>query len=395
MREWGWTNPVLIDENGTIIAGHGRVSAARKLGINEVPVMIATGWTEAQKKAYTIADNQLALNAAWNLEALSTELHGLEELRFDLGLLGFDDLAGLMVDKTTGLTDPDEAPEPPVNPASVLGDVWLLGRHRLVCGDATSADDVAKALNGVTPHLMVTDPPYGVEFDPTWRKGSEKRTYMGDMPDREGIWREAWTLFPGDVVYIWHAAKWMAPLIQCLDEVGFDLRSQIIWNKMRFIIGRGNYSYNHDPCFYGVRKGRTAHWTGSNNQPTVWDIQHRLSYTNHGAQKPVECMRRPIENNSNAGQAIYEPFVGSGTTIIAAEMTGRACHALEISPAYVDVTVQRWQAFTSKQATLEADGRTFDEVSQARYDAKARSDDYEESCVVGTAEMRNNLMAAS
>src|SRR3990167_7541370 len=176
MREWGWTNPVLIGEDNGIIAGHGRVLAARKLGLTDVPCMVAKGWTEAQKRAYALADNQLTLNAGWNLEMLSTELRGLDELGFDLELLGFPDLATLMADKTVGLTDPDEVPETPVNPVTVLGDVWVVGRHRLGCGGSTDADMGGRCPNGVAPHLMVTDPPYGVEYDPAWRHTARRST---------------------------------------------------------------------------------------------------------------------------------------------------------------------------------------------------------------------------
>jgi len=351
IREWGWTNPVLVGEDGGIIAGHARVLAGRKLGLAEVPVMLASGWSEAQKRAYVLADNQLALNAGWNPELLRLELGELAGLDFDLGLIGFDEaqLAAL-TGSNPGLTDPDEVPEPPAVPVAQRGEVWALGRHRLACGDATSAEDVGRALAGVQPHLMVTDPPYGVDFDPTWRKGSEKRTYMGDKPDKEAAWKDVWALFRGDVIYIWHASGRIKDLWIVLEELGFELRQLIIWNKMRFIIGRGDYSYNHDPCFYGVRKGKKSGWTGARNQPTIWDIPHKASDTNHGAQKPVECMKRPIENNSSPGQAVYDPFVGSGTTIIAAEMTGRACHALEINPTYCDVTIERWQNFTGEKA---------------------------------------------
>jgi DNA modification methylase len=313
--------------------------------------MLAAGWSEAQKRAYVLADNQLALNAGWNPELLRLELGDLKELDFDLGLIGFGDaqLAALL-ESNPGLTDPDEVPESPTVPIAQMGDVWQLGRHRLVCGDATSAEDVARALGGVSPHLMVTDPPYGVEFDPTWRKGSEKRTYMGGNPDLESVWKEAWQLFPGDVAYIWHAHSKTQNLWLALADLQFELRQPIIWNKMRFIIGRGNYCFNHEACFYGVKQGRDAHWQGARDQSTVWDILHRSSDSNHGAQKPVECMLRPIKNSSCAGDAVYEPFCGSGTTIIAAEMTGRACHALEINPTYCDVTIERWQNFTGEKA---------------------------------------------
>lgn len=369
MTEWGWTNPVLVDEEGGIISGHGRVLAARRLGLAEVPVMVAEGWAEAQKRAYVIADNQLALNAGWDIEMLSSEVKGLAEWNFDLSLLGFADLDALLADKTEGLTDPDDAPSAPDHPVSELGDVWVLGRHRLVCGDSTDAGAVAKALDGVSPHLMVTDPPYGVEYDANWRNERVRqdgspiagRAIGKVLNDGEADWREAWALFPGEVVYCWHAGLRANSVFDSLVAAGFEIRAQIIWAKQQFAIGRGHYHFQHEPCWYAVRKGKTGHWHGDRKQTTLWRIDKPAkSETGHSAQKPVECMKRPIENNSSPGQAIYEPFSGSGTTIIAAEMTGRICHAIELSPAYVDVAVLRWQAFTGKQA-VSPDGRPFDE----------------------------------
>ncbi len=385
MKEWGWTNPILIDETGLIIAGHGRVLAARKLGFTDAPVMVATGWTEAQKKAYVLADNQLALNAGWNAELLSTELRGLDEMGFDLGLLGFGDLGALLADKTQGLTDPDETPEPPAEPVSVLGDVWLLGKHRLVCGDSTDADTVAKALNGVTPHLMVTDPPYGVEYDANWRnvampeKNDPKRWKDGAgratgavTNDDNADWREAWALFPGDVAYVWHAGNMAHVVAESLIATGLNIRAQVIWSKSQFVIGRGDYHPQHEPCWYAVRKGKPGHYGGGRKQSTIWQIDKpHKSETGHSTQKPVECMKRPIENNSSAGQAVYEPFSGSGTTIIAGEMTGRSIHAIELSPAYIDVAVIRWQNFTGQAATHEETGDTFSEMAAERLQAKA------------------------
>ena len=206
IREWGWTVPVLVDEAGGIIAGHGRVLAARKLGLAEVPVMVAAGWSEAQRRAYVLADNKLTLNAGWDAALLASELQGLAELGFDLGLTGFtaDELAALSADPNPGLTDPDAAPEAPAAPVSVLGDVWILGRHRLICGSSTDATTVAQVLNGVRPHLMVTDPPYGVEYDPAWRNAAldSRTTRTGKvLNDHRADWREAWALFPGDVAY--------------------------------------------------------------------------------------------------------------------------------------------------------------------------------------------------
>ena len=354
MKEWGWTNPILVDETGLIIAGHGRVMAARKLGLTEAPVMVAKGWTEAQKKAYVLADNQLAANAGWNAELLSTELKGLDASGFDLTLLGFGDLGALLADKTEGLTDPDDVPEPPADPVTMLGDVWLLGRHRLVCGDSTTVESVDACLNGVKPHLMVTDPPYGVEYDATWRGKAghanlgKNRTGIVEHDDRAD-WSEAWALFPGSIVYVWHGGLMSGVVAQSLTGCGFELRSQIIWNKTVMAMGRGDYHWKHEPCWYAVRG--TGSWAGDRKQTTVWDFASPLHImsgskeekTPHPTQKPVECMKRPIENNSSAGQAVYEPFSGSGTTIIAGEMTGRSIHAIELNPAYVDVAIKRWR----------------------------------------------------
>jgi DNA modification methylase len=369
IREWGWTNPVLVGEDGTIIAGHGRVLGARKLRIDEVPVMVATGWSEEQKRAYAIADNKLALNAGWDEELLGLELGELEGLGFDIDLVGFSEperlaLAALAND---GLTDPDDVPEVPVEPVSVAGELWVLGRHRLLCGDSTSPDDVERVLDGVSPHLMVTDPPYGVEYDPAWRKRAGvnlNKNKLGKVAnDNRADWREAWALFPGTVAYVWHAGRHSSAVQDSLEATGFQVRAQIIWAKDRFALSRGHYHWQHEPCWYAARG--TASWHGDRKQTTLWHINAREDGGHgHGTQKPVECMRRPIENNSSAGQAVYEPFSGSGTTIIAAEMTGRSVHAVELDPAYVDVAIQRWQAFTGQQAQL--DGRSFADVSDER-----------------------------
>jgi DNA modification methylase len=373
MREWGWTNPVLVDEAGTIIAGHGRVEAARKLGLTEAPVMIAAGWSEGKKRAYVIADNKLALNAGWDLDLLKVELGDLKLEGFDLGLTGFGELelSELLVDTSAGLTDPDSVPEPPANPLSHLGDVWLLGKHRLVCGDSTDREVVARCLDGVSPGLMVTDPPYGVEYDASWRNqvGAARTRRTGKvLNDDRADWREAWVLFEGDVAYVWHGGLHAGTVAESLVASGFEIRSQIIWAKERLVLSRGHYHWQHEPCWYAVRKGGKGSWAGDRKQATVWPIASRDqdAATVHGTQKPVECMRRPIENNSSPGQAVYEPFSGSGTTIIAGEMAGRSIHAIELSPAYVDVAVQRWQDFTGGQAVREGDGRTFDELADER-----------------------------
>ena len=382
IREWGWTVPILVDEQGGLIAGHGRVMAAKKLGIKEVPTMTADGWSEAQKRAYVIADNKLAINAGWDSDMLKVELEELKGLDFDLNLTGFngDELAGLLVEKTEGLTDPDEVPNAPEIPVTVLGDVWVLGKHRIVCGDCTTIESVDKALNGVKPHLMVTDPPYGVEYDADWRNKAKRAdgTPIGAKAigkvanDDKADWREAWALFPGDVAYVWHAGLFSGAVADSLIACDFSLRSQVIWAKGNFAIGRGDYHWQHEPCWYAVRKGKTGHYDGGRKQSTLWQIDKpQKSETGHSTQKPVECMKRPIENNSSPGQAVYEPFSGSGTTIIAAEMTGRCCHAIELNPAYVDVAVTRWQDFTGQKAILEGTEKTFEEIKKDRHDPQS------------------------
>ena len=375
IREFGFTNPIQINSEKTIIAGHGRLMAARKLGLEEVPAIILDHLSKAQQKALVIADNQLALNAGWDVDMLKAEIEDLNLEDFDLSLLGFDDkfLDGLLEpEPAAGLTDEDEVPEAPENPVSVLGDVWQLGKHRIICGSSTEADVVSKLLNGVEPHLMVTDPPYGVEYDADWRNKAVRKdgAAIGDravgkvLNDDKADWREAWALFPGDVAYVWHAGLFAGTVADSLIACGFKLRSQIIWAKSNFAIGRGDYHWHHEPCWYAVKDGKAGHYVGDRKQTTVWNIQKPMkSETGHSTQKPVECMRKPILNNSSAGQAVYEPFSGSGTTIIACEETGRCCYAVELNPAYVDIAVKRWQDFTGQEAVHVETGMTFNEIS--------------------------------
>lgn len=372
IREFGFTNPVLIDADGGIIAGHGRVMGARQLGLADVPCIRLGHLTDAQKRAYVIADNKLAMNAGWDDAMLALELRDLSAEGYDLGLTGFDtkDIDALIasLDATPeGSTDEDAVPAVPAVPVTRLGDVWLLGRHRIMCGDSTNADNVQTLLGGGMPHLMVTDPPYGVEYDPNWRNEADRangksygaRATGQVLNDDRADWREAWALFPGDVAYVWHAGVFSHTVADSLVSCGFEMRALIVWAKHRLVIGRGHYHHMHEPCWYAVKKGATGHWEGDRKQTTLWQIEHGKSETGHGTQKPVEAMKRPIENNSKHGDGIYEPFSGSGTTIIAAEKTGRRCYAMELSPAYVDVAVRRWQDFTGKRATLEATGAEF------------------------------------
>ncbi len=328
--------------------------------------MVAKGWSEAQKKAYAIADNQLALNAGWDMDLLRLEFKDLQEWGFDCELTGFADLDELLAERTTGETDPDAIPAAP-DPITKEGDVWLLGKHRLMCGDSTRKSDVKKLLGATKPHLMVTDPPYGVEYDPDWRNHAQRSdgTTIGASAisevdnDDQTDWREAWALFPGDVAYVWHASLSMSVHAASLAACGFDLRSQIIWAKNNLLISRGHYHWQHESCLYAVRQGGTGHWQGDRKQSTLWFIDKpRKSETGHSTQKPVECMRRPIVNNSKAGEKVYEPFNGSGTTVIACEMEGRVCYAMEVNPEYCDIAVKRWEEFTGKEAILDAQKET-------------------------------------
>ncbi|WP_347312032.1 site-specific DNA-methyltransferase [Defluviimonas sp. SAOS-178_SWC] len=372
IREYGFTNPVLVDGANGIIAGHGRVMAARQLGISAVPVIELAHLSEAQRRAYILADNRLAEQAGWDRDLLALELGDLRDLGVDLMELGFEagEIDALF---RSAEVDPreDVVPEVPEAPVSRPGDLWVLGSHRLLCGDATSGEAVARLLNGVIPHLMVTDPPYGVAYDPAWRNEaglSETKRTGKVLNDDRADWRDAWALFQGDVAYVWHGALHAGTVAESLVASGFAIRSQIIWAKERLVLSRGDYHWQHEPCWYAVRTKAKGHWAGDRKQTTLWQIASRDqdAATVHGTQKPVDCMRRPILNNSSPGQAIYEPFSGSGTTLIAAETTGRACHAMELDPAYVDVAVSRWQAFTGREATLDNDGRGFAEIAAER-----------------------------
>ena len=375
MARFGWTVPCMVGDDGELIAGHGRVLAATELGLAEVPVIRLGHLDEAERRAYRIADNKLTELGDWDEALLRDEVAGLLADDFDLSLLGFaeDELEALLQDPDLGddgaAEGEDDVPEPPADPVSVPGDLWRLGDHRLICGDSTSADVVARLLGDVRPLLMVTDPPYGVEYDPAWRNqtGAAKTKRTGKvLNDDRADWREAWALFPGEVAYVWHGALHAGTVADSLEATGFGIRSQIVWAKERLVLSRGHYHWQHEPCWYAVRgKG---HWSGDRKQSTLWSIPNRDqdATTVHGTQKPVECMRRPILNNSSAGQAIYEPFCGSGSTVIAAETSRRQCHAVELDPAYVDVIVTRWQDFTGKEAVLESEERSFAAIAAER-----------------------------
>jgi DNA modification methylase len=374
--KWGWTMPVLVDEEGVLICGHARIGAAAKLGLKSIPVVVVRGWSEEEKNGYRLADNELTARASWDPGLLRNELRKLEFAGFNLDLIGFkpdrleDILAGL---GSSGLTDPDSVPEVPEQPVTRPGDIWLLGDHRVGCGDSTGAADVAPVLAGLQPDLMITDPPYGVNYEPSWR--ARRNLSRGSLAqgkvlnDNRADWQEAYALFPGAVAYVWHGALHGDAVAAGLAACGLQLRAQIVWAKQHFTLSRGDYHWKHETCWYAVRDSKPSHWQGDRTQTAVWEIANNNPFGNqqreqtwgHGTQKPVECMRRPIVNNSRPGQAIYDPFLGSGTSLIAAEMTGRICYGLELNPAYVDVIVRRWQVFTGRAAMHHTSGQSFDE----------------------------------
>jgi DNA modification methylase len=363
IRRFGFRQPIVVDADGVIVAGHTRFRAAQRLGLATVPVHVATDLTPDEVRAYRLADNKTAELASWDDAMLSIELDALRGAGIDWTLLGFDEeeLAKLLAPAgTEGLTDPDAVPEKPADPITKPGDLWLLGKHRLLCGDSTSATDVARLLDGAVPALMVTDPPYGVEYAPEWRMdagltGNTAR--MGKvMNDDRADWTEAWKLFPGDVAYVYHAGVFASTVQQSLERAGFAIRAQIIWAKDRLALSRGDYHWQHEPCWYAVREGGKGNRTDDRTQTTLWSIPARDDAGHgHGTQKPVECMERPVRNH--LADTVYEPFAGSGTTVIACERTGRTCMAMELDPGYCDVVVRRWEDFTGRKAErVQAEG---------------------------------------
>ncbi|HUI76591.1 MAG TPA: DNA methyltransferase [Bryobacteraceae bacterium] len=388
IREFGFKCPVLARSDGTVVDGHLRIKAARQLGswpggdTTAIPVILCDEWTPAHVKAFRLLVNRSGTWADWDLELLGPELADLKDLAYDVSLTGFD---AREIDALLASPDGDEKANatPPLPEVAVTQpeDLWCCGPHRVLCSDATQESATSRLFARTVPFLMVTDQPYGVSVDPTWREeaGLNPRTVQGGKVanDDRVDWSQAWQLFPGDVAYVWHAGIYAGEVAASLFGSGFQIRAQIIWRKQHFVISRGAYHWQHEPCWYAVRKGSSAHWRGDRTQSTVWDVSNLGSFggdrseekTGHGTQKPVELMRCPILNHTERGDAVYDPFLGSGTCMAAAELTGRLCYGMDIDPRYVDVAVLRWQALTGKEATL-ADGpyagATFEHVKEGR-----------------------------
>jgi DNA modification methylase len=380
-KEYGIPIPILGRHRGEkieIVDGHLRVKASRKMGLLTIPVVFCDDWSEAQVKAFRILANRSATWATWDEELVALELADLDALDFDLSLTGFDpfEINEFLFPGAVG-SAAETVPELPKNAVTRLGDLWLCDSHRILAGDATSPEAVASVHGAQIPKLLLTDPPYSVHYDPTWREraglGRAQQTGLVQNDDRVD-WTEAYRLFPGDVAYVFHAGVHAAEVAAGLEAVGFRIRAQIIWVKQHFALSRGDYHWQHEPCWYAVREGKSSNWCGDRKQSTVWVVPNLNPFggsqeepkTGHGTQKPVEVVRRPILNNTRQKEIVYDPFLGSGTTLIAAELTDRVCYGLEIFPHYVDVIVTRWQELTGKKAVLERDGRTFEQVAEDR-----------------------------
>lgn len=373
LREYGFTNPILVDSTDGIVAGHGRLEAARALGMTEVPVVVLDHLTAAQRRAYIIADNRLALDAGWDPALLASELAGLKLDSFDLGLTGFDDeeldaIFATADSQITGAIDEDDAPNPPVTPVSRTGDLWTLGRHRLLCGDATIANDVSRLVGGRQVHCLWTDPPYGVAYE------GNAGTIQNDDLDPAAFavflgsaFTNAFTtLRPGAVAYICHAETGGMAFRRAFVESGFKLSSCLIWRKNSLVLGRSDWQWAHEPVLYGWKPGAAHAWYGGRDKTTVLDENKPFRNTEHPTMKPVGLVERMIVNSTKTGQVILDLFAGSGTTLIACERSARIARALEIDPRFVDIAVRRWEEFTGKQAVLEETGETFADIRTQR-----------------------------
>lgn len=391
IKEFGFTNPVLIDEANGIIAGHGRVMAAEHLQLTEVPCIRLEYLTETQKKAYVIADNKLALNAGWDEEMLNLELHDLHVAGFDVGMIGFepDELSSLMGYDDKEVVE-DEVPEPPAEPITKPGDLWLLGEHRLLCGDSTVNDHIAKLMAGRTADLWLTDPPYNVNYE-----GSN-----GLKIDNDNMSDQKFNLFltdafkiahdymrSGAAFYIWHADSEGYNFRSAVIKSGLKVRQCLIWVKNSLVLGRQDYQWQHEPCLYGWKEGAAHFWCGDRSQTTTFEdaksidvnklkknelikycqeLISQISSQNttiiretkttqndmHPTMKPVKLIGRLMQNSSVKSELVLDTFLGSGTTLIAAEQLGRVCYGMELSPQYCDVIVKRWETLTGKKAVL-------------------------------------------
>ena len=368
IREFGFNNPILVDGDRGLIAGHGRLLGARKLGLTTVPVIELAHLSPTQKRAYILADNRLAESAGWDNELLSLELTDLSAAEFDLELLGFsaDELDKLLDSENTGLTDDDAVPEVTESAISKSGDVWLLGEHKLLCGDATKAEDYKALLGDELADMTVTDPPYSVNYANS-AKDKMRGTHRPILNDNLGSEFAPFLLatcknilsFTKGAVYIAMSSSELDTLQSAFRAAGGKWSTFIIWAKNTFTLGRADYQRQYEPILYGWKDGAQHFWCGARNQGDVWQINKPHKNDLHPTMKPVELMERAVRNSSKTRDIVLDPFGGSGTTIIACEKSGRRARLMELDPKYADVIIRRFQDYTGKQVTRQSDGVSF------------------------------------
>jgi DNA modification methylase len=380
IAQFGFVNPILVGPDRVIIAGHARLLDARKLEMSEVPVIVLEHLSEAQRRALVIADNRLALNAGWDEEMLAVELGALREEDFSLDVLGFDDeeLTRLLAaeDATEGLTDEDSVPEVAETPVSQPADLWHLGDHKLMVGDATVAADIQRLMGPDEADCVFSDPPYNIDYQGYTK---ERLTIQNDQMSAEQFNRflqESFRSFrsvvkPGASLYICHSSSWQREFQNALEAAGFEVRCQIIWGKNTFAWGFGRYKFQHEPIFYCHVAGQKDSWYGNKSQSTLWEEKKPAANRLHPTMKPVELVERALVNSSKAGDLILDLFGGSGSTLIGCERRGRKARLMEIDPKYADVIVKRYQDYSGKPAVLDGHGRTYAEVAQERLGAAA------------------------
>ncbi len=379
IAEFGWTNPILAGADGIVIAGHARLQAARKLGMTEVPVIVLDHLTETQRRALVLADNRLAENGGWNEEMLRVELESLREDDFNLDLLGFSDeeLEGLLVEpeagSAAGLTDEDAVPEQTETAVTEPGDVWILGNHRLLCGDSTQLDALQKVLAGAPADMVWSDLPYNVNYGATMKdklRGNHRKIANDNLGEGFGPF-----LYDACVnmiavskgaIYICMSSSELHTLYRAFTEAGGHWSTFIIWAKNTFTMGRADYQRQYEPMLYGWKEGSTHHWCGARDQGDVWFVKKPVKNDLHPTTKPVELIERALHNSSKARDTVLDPFAGSGSTLIACEKVGRVARLIELEPHYCDVVIQRYTKFTGNPVLLSDDGRTFDQVKSAR-----------------------------
>ena len=373
IAEFGFVNPILVGDDDVIIAGHGRLMAAQQLGLDTVPVIVLHHLTESQRRALVIADNKIAENAGWNDELLKLELEELGDLGFDLDVIGFsdeelDELLG--ADEQPGETDEDEIPEVEDEPVSRQGDVWIMGDHRLLCGDSTSKQDLDKLMSGELADMAFTDPPYNVDYGNNAKdkmRGKDRRIMNDNLGDDfyqflKDALANLLSVTKG-ACYIAMSSSELDTLQKAFRDAGGKWSTFIVWAKNTFTLGRSDYQRQYEPILYGWREGNDHFWCGARDQGDVWFFNKPVKNDLHPTMKPVELVERALRNSSKSRDIVIDLFGGSGSTLIACEKTGRAARLIELDPKYVDVIVRRWQDYSGEQAIRESDELSFDEVA--------------------------------